>query len=310
MDETFKGEIGMVLRFVSSLLVFVGLLFTPACWCGEEERGRAPVPVEAIRGSAPAVAVAGLEAGDFDLELLADMLGSNKVEGGVAGIETFINAVDNPINVVDLDKDKKIDYVQVKESAGTNNSIVLTFVACKSSDPDAIKNQVEIGTLTINQDANQNISMSGNYSSNVNNGSQFTSHVSHHDRLSFGEAFLLASLLRPHAMFMSPWMGWGYGGYYARPFPAYGMGGMGSYRNNYRSTNSVTTRTTQRVVRPSTRTTSPVARPAPRPSTSTPRASAPRSSWGSSGSSGRSSGSSWGRSSGRSSFGGGRRGRR
>lgn len=218
-------------KFLISLALILGIF-------GCKSEGLTNAEIEALRaerGAAPTEQAVDiqLDAGDFDGQLLTSLFKENKIPGGIAGIETFINAPGNPINFVDLDKDQKIDYVKMQETR-EGQTVVLEFVACKSTNPNLPENQVTVWTLRL-ADGPAGYSLVGGYPDYVGNRTYVNYTVPRSHGLSFGEAYLLAHLLMPRPLYISP--GWG-GGYIGRPMV--GMTTRYQVQNTYRTQNRIT----------------------------------------------------------------------
>lgn len=159
--------------------------------CPDSRRsGMAPPSRPGVSGNA------NVSAEDFDLGLLAALLNENKIQGGVQGIEDYINNPDNGINYVDLDKDNKIDYVGVFEVRGNDASTTLDFRAYRSSKP----NEEPVAVANVNiKAAGQAVQIEAGYPSYVSgSSSHYYAPTPHHNNgLSLGEAYLLAHLLSP-----------------------------------------------------------------------------------------------------------------
>lgn len=217
-------------RFAFPLLAVIGLVGCNNGYTAEEIEN-----LRAQRGAAPAeeqVVNIQLDADDFDSALLVSMFRDNKIPGGIPGIEPFINSPGNPINFVDLDKDQKIDYIKVVEER-EGNTVVLEFVACKSTDPNPPENQVSVWTLRLGATPSGDYNLVGGYPDYVSNRTYVNYTVPRSHGLSFGEAYLLASLLHPRPLYVSP----GWGGYAYRPFVSQSV--RYSTRNTYRTQNRI-----------------------------------------------------------------------
>jgi hypothetical protein len=216
-------------RFAFPLLAAIGLLGCNKGYTAEEIEN-----LRAQRGAAPVEQAVDiqLDADDFDSALLVSMFKDNKIPDGIPGIEPFINSPGNPINFVDLDKDQKIDYVKVVEER-EGSEIVLEFVACKSTDPNLPENQVPVWTLRLGATPSGDYNLVGGYPDYVSNRTYVNYTVPRSHGLSFGEAYLLAHLLMPRPLYISP----GWGGYAYRPYVSQSV--RYSTRNTYRTQNRI-----------------------------------------------------------------------
>jgi len=217
-------------------LVALGLVAALLSGCSGCSRERS-IPIQ--RGAPPPTiqVQANISADDFDMGLLATMVRDNKIQGNVAGIEAYINSAENPVNYVDTDRDGKIDYVKVTDqpAAGTT---VLEFTAYKSSSPSAPDADTVIGTLKFTQQG-QNYVIEGGYAPYVVGGANaYVNYaVPYSTGMSFGEAYLLAHLLAPRAMYVSRW---GTPGYAYSYRPSVSTTVRTTYRTNYVTANRIT----------------------------------------------------------------------
>lgn len=130
---------------------------------------------------------------DFDLATVVGVVKDNKVKGAQE-LEKFVNN-DNGVNNVDVDKDKKVDYVSVVESRSGPN-INLDFVANPSSGEGE---KVTIANLKFSQTAGSDqLTVQGGYPEYVDGHS--VHHYSYHQPrygISTGEALFLMWLMSP-----------------------------------------------------------------------------------------------------------------
>lgn len=176
-----------------------------------------------------------LDTTKFDLGLVRGLVQSGKVSNP-ADLEKAVNDRSTGINNVDVDGDGNTDFVGVQEKPSENGKIALSFVAQPSSGTGA---PVEIAEISITQNTQTSeVTISGGYSHHVSGYNTYYAPptVYHHNDLSFAEAYLLVSLMRPH----SPYM-YNYNPYYYAPRPVMTPTAMNTTRTSYTTVNKVTT---------------------------------------------------------------------
>lgn len=209
-------------RLIAFLMTVV-MVFGIGCSCNENRVYEIPPTDTTIQ----------ISADEFDGALLGRLFEQGKIIGGLPGLETFVNSPDNPINFLDLNKNEKIDYVEIVESREESVTI-LEFVVTQKSNPGLPIEQISVYTIRVNNSPNGYV-INGGHPSYVSGGNYFSHTVPHSHGLSFGEAYLLTHLFMPRPMFISPGMGMGWT---SRSYmtPSARIGFQNSYRNTTRTT--------------------------------------------------------------------------
>jgi hypothetical protein len=208
------------------LFAAIVMTFSTGCSCNEDR-------VYEDRPRRPQESSIQISADEFDGALLGRLFEQGKVSGGPAGVESFVNSQDNPINFLDLNKNGKIDYVQVAETR-EGSTVVLEFVVTQKDNPGLPIDQISVYTIRLNNSPN-GYAIQGGHSSYVTGGTYFNHTVPHSHGLSFGEAYLLAHLFAPRPLYVSPGMGVGF---MPRAYMAPSV--RTSYATSYRNTNRIT----------------------------------------------------------------------
>lgn len=139
-----------------------------------------------------------LAAKDFDLQTVVSALKADKVKSA-EDLQKFVNDPTTGVNNVDVDKDKKIDFIQVKENRGKDGKIALDFQAIPSGTKDP-KEAVTVANIAFNK-TQENVEVSGGYPNYVNG---YQNHYYHYSRpgLGVGDALFLMWMFQPRPLYV------------------------------------------------------------------------------------------------------------
>ena len=169
--------------------------------------------VQVTQAPASDISVETANVPGFNMDEFIKLLKTTKDPGA---IEAALNVKDNPINNLDLDGNKEIDYVKVVEGANGTLTVV---------DETSTTASVTLATLTVNPQT-QTMNIAGNQAycgDNYNYSTHYT----------VGDYLLLSYLLTPHRYYVPVY----HYGYYPRGYVRYGSHyGYGYSSPNYRHT--------------------------------------------------------------------------
>lgn len=225
--------------------------------CGPDR----PEPTTRSENGVTTTSSSSVSADDFDLEYVLEWV---QGEGDLRQLEEVINNPEYSVHNVDSNSDGNLDYIRVVEHQ-EDGAVVIEFVARPTATSET--NETAVASIRVRADDQGRPTISGQYPTYVEGSQQHyypPTVVHHRDGLSFGEAYLLASLLRPHPVYM----GMGPVGVYS-PRPVWS--GRGSFRSHARSSS-----TTRRTTTTTTRRISPTSRPSSVRSTPTAQRTASR----------------------------------
>jgi hypothetical protein len=170
-----------------------------------------------------------ITADDFDLGTVVAKLALGDVSfTDFAALEQYVNDPANGINNVDLDKDKTVDAISVREQRdGDKRYLVFAAIPSSTKDEGSAEN---IATLTLTQTATGQVDISAGYANTV----QGYDSTYYHQQAALRNALFFSmyfNAMRPMYVYHSP-----YAYYHARPY-------LGSaQRTQVRTTYSTQTR--------------------------------------------------------------------
>lgn len=136
-----------------------------------------------------------LAAKNFDLESVIALIKQNKVKD-MASLERHINAQTSAINNVDMDKDGKVDYIQIREKR-EGNGIRFDFFALPMKK-DAPVEAISIADVTFEYGDTQNkLHLTGTYADNVEGGDRQYRTTVVQQGPSWSQMFFFAWLMQP-----------------------------------------------------------------------------------------------------------------
>jgi len=211
--------------FVGFSLLLVGLI-----GCGNNHNPRVVDGPTTTQTSVAATSYT-LDASAFALDTVVGLVKSGQISD-TAALEKTVNDPSTGINNVDVDNDGKIDFIGVQEGSD-GSKVVLNLLAVPSSTGD-VNAAVKVASVTVEKDIITNqVTISGGYPEYV---SGYDRYYYHDTGLSFGEAYLIASLLRPHPVYA-----YHYNPYYYTPRYVVPPTTLSTTRTSYTTTNKVTT---------------------------------------------------------------------
>jgi hypothetical protein len=228
---------------VPLVLLGLGLALT-GCWRRDSFQSPGPVKTEVDYK---------MDAAAFDLETVTGLLKTKQVKDA-DDLQKKINDPQSGINNVDLDGDKMIDFVAVKEERQNENTRQLNFVAFPSSKNGADPTPVASVSFKVGEDRQQ-VQVVGGYPNYVTGwDSASYAYTVPYSGPSFGEMLFMSWLFSPRPVYVyAPYYTYGYHPYAVMP-------------HSYAVTRRTTYRTETRVA--------PIARQAP-PATGGPRFATP-----------------------------------
>jgi hypothetical protein len=206
----------------NKLVVVVGIAVAVTACSGRKDY-RSPGPVKAQ-------VEYKMEAAEFDLETVVGLLKTKQVKDAEA-LQKKINDPESGINNVDLDGDKMVDFVTVKEERHSDSQRQLDFLAFPSSKSGADPTPIASVSFQIGQD-NQQLTVAGAYPSYVNGyaGSSYVYTVPYTGP-SFGEMLFLSWMFSPRPVYMyAPYHTFGY-----RPYGVMAPSSLVTRRTSYRT---------------------------------------------------------------------------
>jgi hypothetical protein len=191
--------------------------------CSRRKDYRSPGPVKAQ-------VEYKMDAAEFDLETVVGLLKTKQVKDAEE-LQKKINDPESGINNVDLDGDKMVDFVTVKEERHSDTQRQLDFLAFPSSKSGADPTPIASVSFQVGQD-NQQLTVVGAYPSYVN-GYASASYVYTvpYTGPTFGEMLFLSWLFSPRPMYMyAPYHTFGY-----RPYGVMAPSSIVTRRTSYRT---------------------------------------------------------------------------
>jgi hypothetical protein len=191
--------------------------------CSSRKDYRSPGPVKAK-------VEYKMDAADFDLETVVGLLKTKQVKDADE-LQKKVNDPESGINNVDLDGDKMVDFIAVKEERQGDNQRQLDFLAFPSSKNGSDPTPIGSVSFQVGPDKQQ-LTVVGGYPSYVN-GYASASYVYTvpYTGPTFGEMLFLSWLFSPRPVFVyAPYHTWGY-----RPYGVMAHTSVVTRRTTYRT---------------------------------------------------------------------------
>jgi hypothetical protein len=205
------------------VLIAVAALAAGTAGCGDKKKKTTKTEVETEQFL--------LDAEDFDLETVVGLLKADKVKSAEE-LEQRINE-DNGISNVDIDQDKEVDYVMVKESRD-GEAIVLDMMAVPSST-NSEEDAETIATVNFKRtESSQEMHVEGGYPEYVNGHHHHYYSYRHHYGPSLSGMLFYSWLYSSRPYYYRPYMS----SYYVSR-PLYARSSLASKRSTYRTTSKV-----------------------------------------------------------------------
>lgn len=204
------------------IALLVGLVVAAGA-CSSRKDYRSPGPVKAK-------VEYKMDAADFDLETVVGLLKTKQVKDAEE-LQKKVNDPESGINNVDLDGDKMVDFIAVKEERQDDNQRQLDFLAFPSSKSGSDPTPIGSVSFEVGQDKQQ-LTVVGAYPSYVNGyASASYMYTVPYTGPSFGEMLFLSWLFSPRPVFVyAPYHTWGY-----RPYGVMAPAGVLTRRTTYRT---------------------------------------------------------------------------
>jgi hypothetical protein len=205
-------------KLALALIVAVG---GPACSSRKDYRSPGPVKAQVEYK---------MDAAEFDLETVVGLLKTKQVKDAEE-LQKKINDPASGINNVDLDGDKMVDFVTVKEERHSDSQRQLDFLAFPSSKGGADPTPIASVSFQVGQDSQQ-LTVVGAYPSYVNGyASSNYVYTVPYTGPSFGEMLFLSWMFSPRPVYMyAPYHTFGY-----RPYGVMASSSLVTRRTSYRT---------------------------------------------------------------------------
>jgi len=171
-----------------------------------------------------------MDAAEFDLETVVGLLKTKQVKDAEE-LQKRVNAPESGINNVDLDGDKMVDFIAVKEERHGDSQRQLDFLAFPSSKNGSDPTPVASVSFQVGQDSQQ-LTVVGAYPNYVNGyASASYAYSVPYAGPTFGEMLFLSWLFSPRPVFMyAPYHTFGY-----RPYGVVAPSSIVTRRTTYRT---------------------------------------------------------------------------